>query len=48
MFIATAALIVAADQANSFSRGTMRTLGVARTPAPTSSIKKVTPATDHA
>ena len=45
---AKVALIVAGDQPNSRSSGTMRTPGVARIPAPTSSTAKVTAMTIQA
>ncbi len=44
----TAKEIVAADQPNSCSRGTIRTPGVERKPAAPRSARKVTPATTQA
>lgn len=48
MLTATAPAIVAVDQPNSRSSGTIRMPGVARIPAPISSTTKVTPATTQA
>ena len=48
ILIAIDTLIVAADHPNSSSRGTMRMLGVARTPATTKSTTNVTAATTQA
>jgi hypothetical protein len=46
--IETANEIVARDQPNSFSSGTIRMLGTERTPAATMSATKVTAKTTHA
>jgi len=48
MLTAMATPIVAALQPNSFSHGTIRTPGVARTPAPTSRTRNVIAATTQA
>ena len=47
MLTATANEIAVRFHPNSVSSGTISTPGVARTPAPTSRITKVTPATTH-
>ena len=48
MFSPIAKEIVARDHPNSVSSGTIRTPGVARSPAATSKVRKVTPATIQA
>jgi hypothetical protein len=48
MLIAMAPEMAAVVQPNSCSSGTIRMLGVARIPAVTSKIRKVTPATTQA